>query len=225
MGSPAHLHVYQELLLLALRDERGTPLGSWGAQALAGGVIADLALAGRISLEGKRAIVHLENAEPMEDPVLDAAMLRLAEAKRRAAASTWVQRFATGKTFHMAAGRLCELGVLRADTEKVLLIFDRRVYPEINPEPEREVVERMREAIFTEREDIDAPTVLLVSIASATELLGAHFPKKELRARKKRIEGLKAGDAVGQAAAKAVEAVRAAIMVAVIMPAIAGAAS
>lgn len=218
MASATHLHLYQELLLLALRDDRGTPLGTWSTQALAGGVIADLALAERITLEGKRAIVQVESAEPTDDPVLDACLLRLSTAKRRAAASTWVSRFATTKTLHAAAERLCELGVLRADKQRVLLIFDRKVYPEIDPEPERETVERLREAIFTEREDIDAPTVLLVSIAAATELLGAHFPKKDLRARKQRIEGLKAGDAVGKATAAAVQAVQAAIMVAVMVP-------
>ena len=224
MAVDRSLLLYQEILLLALRDDRGTAeRGIWATQAVGAGVLADLVLAERVTLEGKKALVTVLDDTPTADPVLDAALAQMAGAKRRANAQRWVGKLAVKKVFHAAAERLCELGVLRIESQSVLLFFSQRVYPEIDPGPEREVVDRLREAIFTDRTDIDAPTSVLVSIASATELLKAHFPKKDLRARKKRIEIIKSGDAVGEAAAKVIQGIQAAVIVACVTPAIAAA--
>jgi len=46
------------------------------------------------------------------------------------------------------------------------------------------------------------------------------FPKKKLKERKKRLEKLTSGQLVGKATKEAVQAVQAAIMVTVIMPAV-----
>lgn len=205
--------VYQNILLLALRDDRGTPLGAWAPYAVGGGMLADLLLEGRISLDGKRQLVTLENAEPVGDPLLDDGLLQIAEASRRASAQRWVTRFAAKKQFRAAAERLCDLGVLRLDTQSVLLLFTRRIYPEIDPAPEREVIASMREAIFTDTAP-DPATAVLVSLASAAELLGHHFPKKDLRARRARIKAIADESAVGAATAKVIQGVQAAIIAA-----------
>ncbi|MFA9454949.1 MAG: GPP34 family phosphoprotein, partial [Candidatus Aminicenantaceae bacterium] len=111
-------------------------------------------------------------------------------------------------------------GILRADEDKVLLLFTRKVYPEVDPGPENKMTERLREAIFTEKEDIDPRTVVLVSLAAATGLLKVTFDKKELKARKERIEKVVNGDLSGKATKAAIEAMQAAVFVACIMPAI-----
>lgn len=63
----------------------------------------------------------------------------------------------------------------------------------------------MREAIFTDHEDVDPRTVVLVSLAKSTGLLGTVFDRKELKARKDRIERLVAGEVAGEAARKVIE--------------------
>lgn len=213
------LPIYQEILLLALRDKRGTPLGLWTTQAIAGGVVGDLVLSDRIALEGKRSLVTLVDAVPMRDPVLDEHLLRIAESRRRASAPAWIMRWAKQKLYHAAASQLCEKGVLRESSERVMLLFSRSVYPEVDPKPERAIIERMRRAIFSDDAKIDARTSVLIALASATDLLGANFPKKELRARRKRIEAIRKADAVGKAAKSAVDAVQAAICIAASIPA------
>lgn len=214
------LPIYQEILLLALRDERGTPMGSWTAQAIAGGVLADLVLDQRVALEGKRSLVTLVDAKPTGDPVLDESLLAVAEAKRRASAQTWISRFARQKLYHASAVRLCEQGVLRESSERVMLFFSRTVYPEADPKPERAIIDRVRKAIFSDDATLDARTSVLIALASATDLLGANFPKKELRARRKRIEAIRDGEAVGKAAKAVIDGIQAAIMTACIVPAI-----
>lgn len=214
------LPIYQQILLLALRDRRGTPMGSWTMQAIAGGVLADLALERRVVLEGKQSLVTLVDAEPMHEPVLDACLLRIAEGKRRASARTWISRFGNQKLYHAAASRLCDQGVLRESSERVMLLFTRTVYPEVDPKPEREIIERMRRATFSDEATIDARTSVLVALASATDLIAANFPKKELRLRRKRIEAIRDGEAVGKAAKAAIDAIQAAIITAIIIPTI-----
>ena len=58
------------------------------------------------------------------------------------------------------------------------------------------------------------------ALSNATGLLKKIIDKKQLKARKQRIEDLSKGQVVGKATKEAVEAVQAAIMVATIMPAI-----
>ena len=220
MSAQPELFIYQEAMLLALRADRGTTVrGAWATQAIGGGILADLLLSERIELEGKRKLVTVTDDTPLGEPVLDSCLAQIATAKRRAAAQTWVSRMSTRKVFHAAAARLCELGVLQMKSESVLLLFSQRVYPEIDPIPERAIVDRLRDAIFTDRDDIDAQTAVLVSLASATELLKAHFAKKELRSRKARIEQLKAGDAISEATAKVIQGIQAAVIVAATVPA------
>jgi len=62
--------------------------------------------------------------------------------------------------------------------------------------------------------------VVLVSLAHSAGLLPMAFEKKDLKARKARIERILAGDALAAATQEAIEAVQAAIFVAVILPAI-----
>jgi hypothetical protein len=101
-----------------------------------------------------------------------------------------------------------------------LLLFTRKIYPELNPVPERRLIERLRQAIFTDGRDIDPRTVVLVSLADSTGLLKVVFDKKKLKGRKDRIKEISNGEITGKAAKEAIQAMQAAVMVACIMPAV-----
>ena len=140
-------------------------------------------------------------------------------AKRRAKVEDWVYRIANTKDIkHITAGQLCRRGILKADEDKVLLVFTRKIYPEINPEPERRIIERLRSAIFSDVYGVEPRTVILISIAQSADLLRMIFDKKKLKKRKKRIEQVVNGDAAGEATKEAIEAMQAAVVVACIMP-------
>ena len=57
--------------------------------------------------------------------------------------------------------------------------------------------------------------MVLVSLANNAEILKVVFDKKELRRRKQRIEQIVNGEIMGRAAKEAIEAMQAAVMVAV----------
>jgi len=219
------LHLYEEIMLLALRDEEGTVAsGAMPNYAVGGAVLAELLLHQRLRIEEpkrNKRLVTLADNRPTGDALLDECLERIAGAKRRKRPETWVSHFANIKQLkHRVAAQLCRRGILEADEDKVLLIFTRKVYPEINPEPERRVIERLRRAIFTDTDDIDPRTVVLVSLANSTGILPAVFAKKDLKARKQRIAQIVNGEITGKAARDAIAAMQAAVMVACIMPAI-----
>ncbi|MFQ5806361.1 MAG: GPP34 family phosphoprotein [Phycisphaerae bacterium] len=88
------------------------------------------------------------------------------------------------------------------------------------PRPERKLIERLRKAIFTETRQVDPRTVILVSLASAADLLRIPFDKKALKTRKDRIERLVSGELMGRATREAFQAAQAAVTVACVTPAI-----
>lgn len=216
------LYLHDEILLLALRDEEGTvEFGSMYGYALGGAILAELLLAGRISVdEGKRKLVNLVSNEPLGEPIIDECLRKISAAKRRAALQNWVNSFSSLKNLHHRIARgLCERGILRADEGKILLIFRRKIYPEINPQPERKLIERLRKAIFSDSQRVDPRTVVLLSLANGANLLSIPFDKRELKKQKKRIERIVNGEMMGKATKGAVEAAQAAVMVACIVPA------
>lgn len=224
MQSSTQLHIYEEILLLALRDKKGTMLfGINYPQALAGALLAELLLNKNIEIEhsGKKKFVKLANQKRTGDKLLDECIEKVAVSKRRARIETWVQRFANIRRLkHKAAQSLCRKGILRMEEDKVLLLFNRKLYPEIDPRPEKQLIDKMYKAIFSNFNEVDPETVILISICSSTGILKHLFDKFKLKESKKRIKEITSGSMIGQATKDAVEAMQAAIMVATIIPAV-----
>ncbi|MFH1278600.1 MAG: GPP34 family phosphoprotein [Candidatus Eisenbacteria bacterium] len=219
------LFLHEEVLLLALRDEKGTvPSSTCIEFPLAGAMIAELLLLERIRIDEKskkKKLVDLVDGTPTGDDVLDEALRKIATAKRRASLKNWVMRFRRmARLKRRVAEGLCRKRILRAEEDKVLLVFKRTLYPEIDPKPEREMIERLRNAIFRDTGDVAPRTAVLVSIAKAADLLKIPFEKKKLKERKKQIERIVDGELTGKATREAIEAMQAAVMVAVILPAV-----
>ena len=219
------LFLHEEILLLALRDKEGT-IASGGTMyqyAIGAALLAELLLSKRIEVEqsGKKKLVNCVSLTTLGEPLIDECLEKIGNAKRRAVLQTWVSRFASIKNLkHRIAQQLCRRGILMADEDKVLLLFTRKIYPEVNPGPERELIRRLEHAIFTETRDIDPRTVVLLSLADSTGLLKVVFDKKKLKSRKARIKQIVDGEITGKAATEAIQAMQAAVMMACIMPAI-----
>ena len=110
------------------------------------------------------------------------------------------------------ATRLCQRGILRAEEKEILLFFKRRSYPAVNPEPEREVVRRLHDAVFTDAA-VDARTIVLLSLANSARLLPIVFEKSALKARRDRVRMLVSQEELGDAVKGAIEAAEAAMVV------------
>jgi golgi phosphoprotein 3 len=222
MAEASQLFLHEEILLLALKDREGTIApGTMYQYALGGAVLAELLLRRRIRLmeHGRKKLVETVDPTPVGDNLIDECLSRIITAKRRASLQTWVERVAQTKHLtHRIAGQLCQRGILRADQGKILLVFTRKIYPEINPEPERQLMSRLREAIFTDTPDVDERTVVLVSLANSAGILRVLFGKKDLKQRKERIAQIVNGEVTGKATKEAIEAMEAAVVAACLVP-------
>jgi Golgi phosphoprotein 3 len=225
MSKSNWLYLHEEIMLLALRDREGTVFsGTMYNFAIGGAVLAELLMAKRIDVEvvKKRKYARVLSPSPVGDPLVDECLTKLDEAKRRDQLQTWVSKFANTKNLkHRVAEQLAKRRILRIDEDKVFGIFTRKIYPEVDPQPERELIERLRQAIFGDGAEIDPRTVVLLSLANSADLLKLVFDKKQLKSRKARIEQVVNGELTGEATNEAIQAMQAAVMVACIMPAIA----
>ncbi len=224
MPTRERLFLHEEIMLLALRDEEGTIVsGTMHPYALGGAIVAELLLHERIGVEpeDKKKRVNVINPAPIGEPLLDECLERINSAKRRASLQSWVSRFAYLKKIqHRVAEQLCRRGILRADEDKVLLIFTRKIYPEVNPMPERRLIARLEKAIFTDSKELDPRTIVILSLANSADLLKVVFDKKDLKTRKERIKKIVSGEITGKATREAIQAMQTAVTVAAIMPAI-----
>lgn len=220
------LHLHEEILLLALDDDKGTiEFGSSWQLAAGGALIAELLLEGRLrATDEKHPKLEVVDRTPLGDPVLDEALEEMASAKKPKKGSDWVEKFSNqGKLKERTADGLVRKGVLKVEQDKVLWIFDRTKYPERDGRAEKEVAERLRRAIFTSSNDLTPRTVVLVSLANVAGLLPNLFDKDKLKERKDRIKKISEGALAGSLTSEAMEAVQAmqaAVMVCCIMPAI-----
>lgn len=217
------LHLHEEVLLLALDDEKGTiHFGATWQQAAAGAMIAELLLAGRIrASDDKKPRLEVVDPTPLGDPVLDAALETMAAAGKPKRGTAWVQKLGNqGKLKQRIADELVRKGVLRAEEGKILWVFNTTHFPQRDGRPEKDVIARLKRAIFTSTTEVSPRTVVLVALADAAGLLPKVLDRSQLKERKERIKTLTAGQATGKMTREAIEAMRAAVMVCCIIPAV-----
>jgi len=113
MASEKSLFLYEEIMLLALRDEKGTIATDFPEPVVAGAILAELLLDNRITIEDTRKqLVNIINQRPVGDPVIDECIEKMATAKRRASLKAWVQKLADIKDLrHKVARQLCDRAI------------------------------------------------------------------------------------------------------------------
>ena len=88
--------------------------------------------------------------------------------------------------------------------------------PELDPRPERALIERLRQAVFTDTTQVEPQITALAALALHTDLLKNVFEKKNLKSRKKWIESLASGDVVGTVTKEAVRDVKVMVVISII---------
>jgi Golgi phosphoprotein 3 len=210
------LSLAEELLLLALNDEKGTVLmvGSMGlSYGLAGALLIELVEAGLLRIEGKDLVAP--PAGSARDEILDEVLGVIRSAKRTRDLKYWVGKIGRsgGKLKKKLLARLVDRRILQQEDHRLLLIFPTKRYPQTNPMPEYGIRERIRSGLRGMTSP-DERTVALISLVQACDLTGTLFDKGERREAKKRAKEISAGQPVGSAVARVIEAAKAAVVAA-----------
>ncbi len=216
------LLLHEEILLLALRDDKGTFSSGMYLYSVAGAMVSELLLQERIVANNDRQqTVAIIDETPTGDELLDELLQQMVTAEKHKGLKDWV--FQAGKIKqlpHRVAGQLCKLGVLKEDEKKILWVFTQRIYPELDGTWEDAIRDRMAGVMFNKKTLPDERTAVLIALASHAGLLKPNFVPEELRQHQERVKQLANGDLLAaEATQSAIQAVQTAMMVAATVPA------
>lgn len=215
----------EDLLLLLLDDRRGSLLvdSTSADSALAGAVLLELALEGRIDVAGegssvKKGRLYALDRDPLGDPVLDRALARIAVEQRKP--ESWVPKLAKGLRQDMLR-RAQDDGAVSASEDTVLGVFHRTRYPQADGTGEHDLVLELKAALDGAE---PAPrAAALIALLSAVDVVHKAVPgveKKQARTRAREIsEGNWAADAVTAAVRAVFTAVAGAVAASVVVSA------
>ncbi len=201
-------------MLLSLDDESGATKDwsstGWG---VAGGILLDLVLAGRVAVRDGR--LEVADRTPTGVPLLDGRLERITDwtgGGSRKKASDWLAKD-QAKSVRAAVESLCGRGLVTEERIRVLGLFPVRRYPEADGSVEREVRERL-ESVVVGGADPDERTAGLVSVLHAAGLHRQAFPGLPRKRVEPRMAGIAGGNWAGDSVRRAIRDVQTAVAVA-----------
>lgn len=191
----------EEIMLLSLDDESGAAKDRQSAGwAVAGGILLDLVMARRVSVDDGR--VRVTDAAPTGVALLDGRLEQLAAWAGRRSRPPKVTDWLTkdhSKAVTATIESLRERGLVAEEQRRVLGLFPVKRYPEADGAAERELRERLAAVVLhgTAPDDRTAGLVALIHSAKLHRLAFPDVPRKELSSRMAEIaDGQWAGDSV-----------------------------
>ena len=204
------LNLAEELLLLALDDDEGWIVESaldTLRYGLAAAVLADLALHNRIVVEDGR--LHVFDAGPTGDELLDTALKRLDESDKPRKVKYWLNALGFRKLPRQVVQRLTELGLLREEDRRYYWIAPNAVYPQPDAPAKYWIKNELRAAGLTLNKP-ERRNIVLLSLLRGCRLLGLVFTRDERKAAVKRVEELAKDEDFGDAVAQTLADIEAA---------------
>ena len=210
------LRFVEEIMLLLL-DDKGGKFADLPAPsvecALAGAVLMDLALEGRIDTDPERLFVV--DPTPLKDHLLDPTLARIVQATETHDARHWIeQTIAYASDIRdRSLARLVERGILRREDDRFLWVFQTRRYPVIDDQPVQEVKLRIMGVLFSD-EIPDARDIVIISLSDACGIFRGLLSSRELRGAAPRIEQVGKMDLIGREVSKAVRHIESSLAIA-----------
>jgi len=222
--------IAEDLLLLLLDDESGDAIvdGTRLPRVLAGAVLLELALDGYVTPaeddeDVKKGRLAVRQETTPDDPILARAVAAIRESRRPMKPETAIEKLDT----EMRAAvfdRVIDRGWVRESRRKILGIFPSKTWPAVDESHERGVRHELS-GVLIEGLDPNPRTAALISLLSAVDAVAKAFPDADRKAIRKRAKDIAEKEWAGAAVRKAVDAINAAVFVAVMVPAIAAGSS
>jgi len=183
----------EELLLLAIHQEKGTYIGAAAERlkvGLAGALLIQLALHANIEVD-KNHRVNVLDAEPSGDGLADEALAAIKESEKARKVGYWINAF-TPKTESYRkrlVESLVEKGILTIDEDHLNWVVPSPLHPEGKASTKYWLKRRLRDIVLA---DLDAGSaeVAFLSLVRAVDLLDLVFVKDERRLASNRINEL-----------------------------------
>ena len=216
--------ILEEFFLLSIDDDKGKIISSVSDGlhlGLAGALLADLALQGKISVNDKRLTVI--DPTLSANPLLDEALAQIIADKRPRKVGHWLQKLGNKQLASRVVERLVEKKVIRVEKKRYLWVIPYDVFPQVDASAKYWVKQHLRSAILAGGE-VTPGIVTLLSLLKACQLLNLVFTRDEQKAAERKVTGLVNGEVIGKALAETIAEIEAAAA-AVVVVVIAGASS
>lgn len=207
----------EQLLLLFLDDEQGSTRASRTVNpGLAGAVLVDLNRAHALDAAGGELVAAPEAAP--DHPLLAAAHAAIAAADKPRDAKGWIARLPreVKPLRERTAARLVELGLLVEERRKRLGIIDVTRFPQADPAPARDLRERLRAILRSERQPTPQEAAL-ISLLYPYEMWGRLAPDDRRKELKRRAGEVADGGVAAQGLDDTQQGIQAAVLSATIV--------
>ena len=204
------LIIAEQTLLIALDDEKGRDKTQWGRDpGLAAALLLDLARLELVTVDADRKIVAVDGALPGHELLRDAYTTIRGSSKPRNA-RRWVQRLPRKlKPLRRRLSRgLVQRSILAERRTKLLGLIPMTRFPTVDPAPERELRERLREVLLAGR-DANEEEALLLGLLEPLGLINSLVARGQRRAARKRAKAVAEQGVAGNAVRDAIHAVQA----------------
>jgi len=177
-----HLTLADEIVVLTLDDsvaEINPTCMPVAAIAVAGGVLMELALQGRIDTDMES--LFIVNPAPTGDELLDEVLQEIGAEAEQHPSAWWIDELTKrhGDLVDRVLERLVTAGVLREEEREYLWVFSQRAYPQVSGREEREAKARLMSVLFND--EVPEPRdALLLGLANSTGALAAILTETEL---------------------------------------------
>lgn len=213
--------ISEELLLLLVNDEgKDESWGTYRGYGLAGAVLADLVVAGRLELDAaKDPRMTIVDVSSMGHPVLDVGLAALEgrDGKRLSSMISGGRLKPEGAI----AQSLADAGVVRIEEKRMLGMVPAR-YPVLDPAPEQATRRRIASVLRGSTPPTEADLAILGILEGLSVTKKVIGPDTELDTRqlKARVKELAADNPSGTAVGRSVQSMAAAMTTAAIIPVI-----
>jgi hypothetical protein len=166
--------------------------------AIAGGIVMELALRGRIDTD--LTSLFVVDPQPTGDELLDEILQEISGEPEQHSSAWWIDRLSArhGELVEQVRGRLVTAGILREEERRFLWMFSRRAYPQVSDREEREAKSRLLSILFNDEVPNPRDTLLL-SLASSTGILSDMLSSEDHDKLAKRIDDIAALEEIGRA--------------------------
>ena len=212
-----NLSISEELLLLSMDDEKGklvSPTMDGLAYTLAGAVLFELMLLGKIEIENDKVIAW--PSQETGDPVSDMAIARFTKKNAVKKVIYWIGQLGkdSKKVKKILIEKMVQLGALRVEEREFLWTFKYNRYPTDDSRIEDRIRLRVYESLFGDRE-MDTRDYILLTLIGTAKLEKEVFPEDKVKEAKRLIGRLKEDDAIGSAISSAIKEMEVAITIAI----------
>ncbi|MCQ4158491.1 GPP34 family phosphoprotein [Roseomonas sp. GC11] len=195
----------EEILLLTLDDATGRPIGLPGPAAelaMAGAMLMELALAGRVDTDPDQ--LYLVSEAPLGEASLDALLSRIGATQPTRPSRWWIEQLMreAPKLRPVWLERLVARGILRREKGRVFWVLSDHRYPKADGGTTEAVRERLRQVLLG---DVipDARDAMMIGLCRIAGLIPLLLSEQEAARAMGRVEQIAALEEMARALAAA----------------------